>query len=114
VATNPAETCSKIDNALITARGYRWDRVAASFLGLYEDLIRERAKEGQPKLPAFYSTTAGAVRASVIRGAANLAITAFRFCSRFAWTKTAKPATGVNPAMVLRRGSGGENEQMPA
>ncbi len=114
VVTNPGETARKIENAMITAKGFRWEGVAASFLALYEDLNRERANEGEQNLPAFYSIAAGSMRASVIRGAANLAVAAFRFWATLPSVKPAVHPTGAPSGRVLKRQSGTENEHLPA
>ena len=114
VANHPALTTKKIENALITAEQYQWDRVAASFLGLYRELNHRRAEEGQVKRPAFYSTPPGSLRAGVLQGAANLAVNAFRFWSGLASIKTRKLRAAARSGVALERRNGGGNEQLPA
>jgi glycosyltransferase involved in cell wall biosynthesis len=114
VVTHPTDTATKTENALIAAQQYRWDRVAASFLELYGDLNRDRHEIGQQNLPAFYSSSAGTVRASVIRGAANLAVAGFRLWSRLSRIKPAEAPLALIPAGSCRRRSGTENEHLPA
>ena len=78
VSTSPVLTTTKTQKALTTAQQYRWDRVAASYLELYEELNQHRPDEGREQGPSFYSTPAGTVRAALIRGVANTAVRAFR------------------------------------
>src|SRR5262249_19769555 len=108
VANHPAWTAKKVENALITAQQYQWDRVAASFLGLYKELNRGRREVGQAKLPAFYSTLSGSLRAGVLYGAVNLAVGAFRFWSGLASMKTHKLGAAARSGTVLEhRNRGG-------
>jgi alpha-1,6-mannosyltransferase len=114
IVANPQMAASKVENALITAQQYRWDRVAASFLALYQDLDRQRADEISSNGPAFISSPAGNLRASVIEAAASLAITSFRFWSKLASLKRRNPRAQTSSAMVLESPGGDENGQLPA
>jgi len=114
VTNHPALTAKKVENALITAQQYQWDRVAASFLGLYKELNRGRRETGQAKLPAFYSTPPGSLRAGVLQGAANLAVSGFRFWSGLASTKTRKLEAAARSGTVLEPRDRGGNERLPA
>jgi alpha-1,6-mannosyltransferase len=58
ILDNPQLARQKVAEALLTAESYTWEKVAASFLDLYQDLYR--AFYGLPirTQPAFYSTEA--------------------------------------------------------
>ena len=66
-------TRQRVEQALLTVESYRWDKVAASFLELYQDL--HRAFHGLPtRTPAeFYSTPAPPGRARLVRWASQWA-----------------------------------------
>lgn len=46
----------RVANALVTAESFRWEKVAGSFLDLYEDLLRCQAGE-LPRFPADFMST---------------------------------------------------------
>jgi glycosyltransferase involved in cell wall biosynthesis len=114
VVMNPALAARKTEQAQTTAQQYRWDRVAASFLGLYDELNRQRTEGGRDMLPAFCSTPPGSLRAGVLQGAAKMAVSAFRFWSRLASAKTCKAQAAPQSGVTLRATSRGGNEQQPA
>jgi alpha-1,6-mannosyltransferase len=113
-AANPVMAARKAEKALVTAQQYRWNRVAASFLELYEELYRLQSEAGELKDPAFYSTPAGMGRAALIRGIANTAVTAFRFWSKLASVRTRPNAMEIQPGKNFNRARGSENGRLPA
>jgi len=114
VITNPALRARKIEQALITAQQFRWERVAASFLGLYEELNLQRTQRAQSDVADFVSTPAGTIRASILRAAATTAIRGFRFWSKLALWRAAKARARYPLGIVLRSPDGDENSEIPA
>jgi glycosyltransferase involved in cell wall biosynthesis len=79
----------KIANALMTARSYGWDSVAASFLDLYCDLCgqAERSPGGANPAaaqPVFYSSPAHGFQAALMHGLSQAAAASFRMGSALA------------------------------
>jgi hypothetical protein len=115
VVANPVLAARRAETALVTAREYRWDRVAASFLQLYEELYRQPREGSQANGSSFYSTPAGSVRAGLIRSMANVAMGGFRL-----WSKIASLKPRAEGGVIARSGdvfgsrSHSENDNLPA
>lgn len=77
VMTDRAVAGYKVQKALTTANDYRWEKVASSFLDLYDKLMCECRGTNQSGA-RFYSSNAKPVKAALTRGAARLAVTTFR------------------------------------
>jgi alpha-1,6-mannosyltransferase len=115
VVANPVLAARRAESALVTAREYRWDRVAASFLQLYEELYRQPREGTKANGSSFYSTPAGRVRAGLIRTMACVAVGGFRL-----WSKIASLKPKTQGALIARSGDvfgsqrHSENDNLPA
>ena len=112
--SNPVAAARKVENALLTAQQYRWDKVATSFLGLYQELHRQRAEEVSRNGPAFISSPAGNLRAGVIRGAASAAISGFRLWSKLISTKRRNAHARTPSGMIMESPAHDEKGQLTA
>jgi hypothetical protein len=100
VIANRQLVLQKTRKALATAQRYSWEAAASSFFDLYDTLHRttSTAPESLPGA-AFHSTSAAGLQAVILRGASQLAATAFRFASSLApkpQPRRHRPAT-ANP-----------------
>jgi len=86
-ASGPTLVAQKRERAIQTAQRYQWDRVADSFLELYDELYRQGSPNNTAQTPVFYSTQAKGLEAALTRGVANLAADTFRFWSKRAARK---------------------------
>ncbi len=96
--TNRVLASEKTTKALATARSYRWESVAASFLDLYCELNRPPATQNSaaPK-PAFYSSPAAGFRAVLMRGVSQLAARSFRLGSTVGSRLTSQSSSHPGP-----------------
>lgn len=115
VVANPSMAAQKSKNALITARDYRWDGVAASFLELYDELYRQPQEASPVNGSSFCSTPAGIFRAGVIRGLARVAVVGFWFWSRIASLRPkAREVLIARSRDVFSSQGHSENDNLPA
>ena len=99
VVTDPVLAARRSERAFVTAREYRWDRVAASFLELYKELYRQPRAAGRVNGSSFYSTPAGSLREFMIRGMARAAVEGFRL-----WSKIASRKSKTQDGLITRPG----------
>jgi alpha-1,6-mannosyltransferase len=93
ILNNQTLALDKTNRALVSVEAFRWDKVAASFLDLYEDL--HRGFQGHPTLfPAeFYSTPA---QKSTAWMAGNVSLWAQKMFSAVARTRESEPSRTPN------------------
>lgn len=113
VVDHPVIAAQKTEKALMTAREYGWDSVAASFLKLYDELSRQPGQGCLVNGSSFCSTPAGSFRGGMIHALSNVAVGAFRVWSRIAsWKGQDTQIARSGP--VFRSQGHRENDNLPA
>jgi glycosyltransferase involved in cell wall biosynthesis len=79
---NESERNRRVQNALRTAAGYRWDRIASSFLDIYAELASARPdRSAAVPPPAFSSTPPRGLQLALSRGVSRSAEKVFQLAS---------------------------------